>query len=86
MSADAFEPIAEQLLVLFSHLFMCVPLHRAVLAQPERFADSPSKVRTSGSKVYWEAAAVIRWHRVCSAGLCLLLMACTRVLGAQQCG
>ncbi|PRW57760.1 DEAD DEAH box [Chlorella sorokiniana] len=44
MSADAFEPVAEQLLVLFSHLFQCLPLHRAVLAQPERFLHSTSKV------------------------------------------
>ncbi|KAL4440400.1 hypothetical protein ABPG75_003401 [Micractinium tetrahymenae] len=44
MSDAAFEPLAEQLLVLFSHLFGAKPLHRAVVERPERFRDSPSKV------------------------------------------
>lgn len=44
MSPAAFEPIAEQLLTVFSHMFQCIPLHRALLADPERFLESPSKV------------------------------------------
>ena len=44
MLADAFEPVAEKLLLVLSHLFQTVPLHRAILQQPERFKSSPSKV------------------------------------------
>ncbi|GAB4814095.1 hypothetical protein N2152v2_001141 [Parachlorella kessleri] len=44
MSADAFEPVAEKLLLILAHLFQTVPLHRAILQQPERFKQSPSKV------------------------------------------
>ena len=44
MPADAFEPIAEQLLVVFCHLFERQPLHRSSLLHPERYLASPSKV------------------------------------------
>ena len=42
MSADAFEPIAEQLLTVFSHIFERVPLHPSMLHQTERIRTASS--------------------------------------------
>lgn len=45
MSADAFESVAEQMLVVLSHYFQLLPLRRGAPLAPERFRESPSKAR-----------------------------------------
>lgn len=48
MADDAFAPIAEQLLVIMSHLFQRLPLHSSRLLDSERIRTSPSKARVEG--------------------------------------
>jgi hypothetical protein len=52
MADDAFAPIAEQLLVIMSHLFQRLPLHSSRLMDNERIRTSPSKARVEGLHVH----------------------------------
>jgi hypothetical protein len=57
MPDAAFELVAEQMLVVLAHLFGRMPLHRAILLQPDRIQSSPSKARTLPDRVPAEASS-----------------------------
>ena len=71
MPPDAFEPVAQQLLVVLCHLFERRPLHRGSLPGRKRLLASPSKVGG------WVAPCM------CAAGMSL--PACMCVCKASSC-
>lgn len=68
MSADAFEPVAEQMLVVLSHYFQPLPLRRGALLAPERFRESPSKARRARCAVPAAPRPLRAWLACCMPG------------------